>query len=131
MVLEIVLKRYLGYELEDEEVESLFWRFKTAAGKKKRITDVDLRAMVSNEVFKAKPIWKLGELQVICGTLGLSTTTVKLVTADGRTHVACSVGIGPVDSTFKAVNLVVKVLILMITLLLSLPFDFTRLSIKF
>ncbi|XP_019459838.1 PREDICTED: 2-isopropylmalate synthase 2, chloroplastic-like [Lupinus angustifolius] len=64
--------------------------------------------MVSNEVLKAEPIWKLGDLQVICGTLGFSTTTVKLVSADGSTHVACSVGIGPVDSTFKAVNLIVK-----------------------
>ncbi|CAL0324696.1 unnamed protein product [Lupinus luteus] len=98
----------LGYELEDEEVESLFWHFKATAGKKKRVTDADLRAMVSNEVVKEKRIWKLGDLQVICGTLAPSTTTVKLVKDDGSTHVACSVGIGPVDSTFKAVNLIVK-----------------------
>ena len=47
--------------------------------------------------------------QVTCGTLGLSTATVKLVDADGEEHVACSVGTGPVDSAYKAVDLIVKV----------------------
>jgi len=46
---------------------------------------------------------------VTCGTLGLSTSTVKLFSDDGRTHVACSVGTGPVDSAYKAVDLIVKV----------------------
>lgn len=44
-----------------------------------------------------------------CGTIGLSTATVKLVNIDGSTHVACSIGIGAVDSTYKAINLIVKV----------------------
>ena len=48
-------------------------------------------------------------MQVTCGTLGLSTATVRLITTDGSAHVACSVGSGSVDSTFKAVNLIVKV----------------------
>ena len=47
--------------------------------------------------------------QVTCGTLGLSTATVKLVDADGMEHIACSVGTGPVDSAYKAVDLIVKV----------------------
>lgn len=29
-----------------------------------RITDADLRALVSDEVFQAEPIWKLDDLQV-------------------------------------------------------------------
>lgn len=48
-------------------------------------------------------------MQVTCGTLGLSTATVKLIDADGREHVACSVGTGPVDSAYKAVDLIIKV----------------------
>ncbi|MBA0556129.1 hypothetical protein Golob_026257 [Gossypium lobatum] len=47
-------------------------------------------------------------MQVTCGTLGLSTATVKLIDADGREHVACSVGTGPVDSAYKAVDLIIK-----------------------
>ncbi|KAF3455606.1 hypothetical protein FNV43_RR00240 [Rhamnella rubrinervis] len=70
----------LGYELQDEQLENIFWRFKAIAEQKK----------------------------VTCGTLGLSTATVKLVNADGMEHVACSVGTGPVDSAYKAVDLIVK-----------------------
>ncbi|XP_047165078.1 2-isopropylmalate synthase 1, chloroplastic-like [Vigna umbellata] len=98
----------LGYELNDDQVQSLFWRFKGVAEKKKRVTDADLRALVSDEVFQAEPVWKLGDIQVTCGTLGLSTSTVKLLSSDGSTHVACSVGTGPVDSAYKAIDLIVK-----------------------
>ena len=47
--------------------------------------------------------------QVTCGTLGLSTATVRLIDAGGEDHVACSVGTGPVDSAYNAVDLIVKV----------------------
>ncbi|TKY50577.1 2-isopropylmalate synthase 2 [Spatholobus suberectus] len=98
----------LGYGLNDDQVQNLFWRFKAVAEQKKRVTDADLRALVSDEVFQAEPVWKLGDLQVTCGTLGLSTATVKLFSYDGSTHIACSVGTGPVDSAYKAVDLIVK-----------------------
>ncbi|BAT84708.1 hypothetical protein VIGAN_04214800 [Vigna angularis var. angularis] len=98
----------LGYELKEEEVDSLFLPFKAMAEKKKVVTDIDLKALVSYKVFNAEPIWKLGDLQVTCGTLGLSTTTVKLVNIDGTTHVACSIGTGVVDSAYRAINIIVK-----------------------
>nr|ARE67144.1 FEN1 [Aeschynomene evenia] len=98
----------LGYQLKDDEVASVFLHFKAMADKKKRVSDADLIALVSNEVTKAESIWKLGDLQVICGTQGLSTATVKLISTDGSEHIACSVGSGSVDSAFKAVNLIVK-----------------------
>lgn len=47
--------------------------------------------------------------QVTCGTLGLSTATVKLIDAQGEVHIACSVGTGPVDAAYKAVDLISKV----------------------
>ncbi|KAM7253247.1 hypothetical protein ACFE04_008691 [Oxalis oulophora] len=92
----------LGYELNNEQLDSIFWRFKA------RVTDADLVALVSDEVFQPEVVWKLLDLQVACGTLSLSTATVKLVDADGKEHVACAMGTGPVDSCFKAVDLIVK-----------------------
>ncbi|KAL9276912.1 hypothetical protein ACSQ67_025536 [Phaseolus vulgaris] len=97
----------LGYELKEDEVESVFQNFKAMA-EKKRVTDVDLKALVSDKVCDVEPIWKLGGLEVTCGTMNFSSTTIELVRIDGTTHVACSVGKGPVDSAFKAVNLIVK-----------------------
>ncbi|XP_031092158.1 2-isopropylmalate synthase A-like [Ipomoea triloba] len=99
----------LGYEIEGKELEDLFWRFKSVAERKKKVTDDDLIALVSDEVFQPQVFWRLGDVQVTCGSLGLSTATVKLIDADGEEHVACSVGTGPVDAAYKAVDLVTKV----------------------
>lgn len=55
--------------------------------------------------------------QITCGSLGLSTATVKLINTDGQEHIACSVGTGPVDAAYKAVDLIVKVLIQQKTLI--------------
>ncbi|KAF2300136.1 hypothetical protein GH714_009461 [Hevea brasiliensis] len=98
----------LGYELNDEQLGNIFWRFKAIAEQKKRVTDADLIALVSDEVFQPEIVWKLCDLQVTCGTLGLSTATVKLIDANGEEHIACSVGSGPVDAGYKAVDLIVQ-----------------------
>ncbi|XP_065866948.1 2-isopropylmalate synthase 2, chloroplastic-like isoform X1 [Euphorbia lathyris] len=98
----------LGYELDDEQLGSIFWHFKAVAEQKKRVTDADLIALVSDEVFQPEILWKLSDLQVTCGTLSLSTATVKLIDANGEEHVACSVGTGPVDAAYRAVDIIVK-----------------------
>ncbi|XP_059655020.1 2-isopropylmalate synthase A-like [Cornus florida] len=98
----------LGYDIDGKELDDLFWRFKAVAEKKKSITDDDIIALVSDVVFQPQVVWKLGDVQVTCGTLGLSTATVRLIDADGQEHVECSTGTGPVDSAYKAVDLIVK-----------------------
>ncbi|XP_021839739.1 2-isopropylmalate synthase A isoform X1 [Spinacia oleracea] len=99
----------LGYSFEGKELDDIFWRFKSVAEKKKHVLDEDIEALVIDELFQPDSVWSLGDLQVTCGTLGLSTATVKLVDVDGKEHVACSVGTGPVDSAYKAVDSIVKV----------------------
>eukprot|EP00268_Persea_americana_P029142 TRINITY_DN28203_c0_g1_i1.p1 TRINITY_DN28203_c0_g1~~TRINITY_DN28203_c0_g1_i1.p1 ORF type:complete len:613 (+),score=103.63 TRINITY_DN28203_c0_g1_i1:101-1939(+) len=99
----------LGYELDGRELDDLFWRFKAVAEKKKHISDGDIEALVSDEIFQPQIIWSLGDLQVTCGTLGLSTATVRLVDSDGAEHIECSVGTGPVDAAYKAIDRIVKV----------------------
>nr|XP_043609242.1 2-isopropylmalate synthase A-like [Erigeron canadensis] len=99
----------LGYDIDGKELNDLFWRFKSVAEMKKVITDDDLVALVSDEVFQPQVVWKFGDVQVTCGTLGLSTATVKLIDSDGKEHIACSTGTGPVDAAYKAVDLIVKV----------------------
>ncbi|KAL5727048.1 2-isopropylmalate synthase [Ranunculus cassubicifolius] len=99
----------LGYELDGKELDDVFWRFKAVAEKKKHLSDGDIEALISDEIFQPQAIWSLGDLQVTCGTLGLSTATVKLIGIDGTEHVACSVGTGPVDAAYKAIDLITKV----------------------
>ncbi|GMP78343.1 hypothetical protein CsSME_00034294 [Camellia sinensis var. sinensis] len=99
----------LGYDIDGKELDGLFWRFKAVAEKKKNITDDDLKALVSDVVFQPQVVWKLGDVQVTCGTLGLPMATVKLIDAEGEEHIACANGTGPVDSAYKAVDHIVKV----------------------
>jgi hypothetical protein len=53
--------------------------------------------------------WILKDLQVVCGTMGMPTATVKLKGPDGSVTVTSAVGVGPVDAAYKAVDSVVDV----------------------
>ncbi|XP_028056069.1 2-isopropylmalate synthase A-like isoform X2 [Camellia sinensis] len=99
----------LGYNVDGKEFDDLFWRFKAVAETKKITTDDDLIALVSDVVFQPQVVWKLGDVQVTCGTLGLPMATVRLIDVEGEEHIACANGTGPVDSAYKAVDLIVKV----------------------
>ena len=99
----------LGFNLEDEGLSSIFHSFKALADKKKAITDADLEALVEDQVYRAEEIFSLDGLQVACGTMGLPTATVRLRDMDGGLHVQASVGTGPVDAAFNAVDTVIQV----------------------
>ncbi|XP_066355837.1 2-isopropylmalate synthase A-like [Miscanthus floridulus] len=99
----------LGYEIGDKEFEDFFKRYKEVAEKKKRVTDEDLEALLSDEIFQPKVIWSLADVQATCGTLSLSTATVKLIGPDGEEKIACSVGTGPVDAAYKAVDQIIQI----------------------
>ncbi|XP_074560428.1 2-isopropylmalate synthase A-like [Curcuma longa] len=54
-----------GYEIDGKELDDVFKRFKEVAEKKKRISDEDLEALISDEIFQPPVIWSLGELQYL------------------------------------------------------------------
>jgi len=60
-------------------------------------------------------------LQVTHGNVGFSTATVKLIVLDGTEKIACSVGEGPVDASYKAINSIVQVRIETSSYYLRLP----------
>ena len=98
----------LGYELDDEELAQTFSRFKDLADKKKTITDADLEALVSDEIFQPHEIFSLDGLQVACGTIGMPTATVRLTGPDGKLYVQAAIGTGPVDAVYKAIDAIVQ-----------------------
>lgn len=99
----------LGYALNDDDLAKAFQRFKVLADKKKSICDADLEALVSDEIYQPVSVYTLESLQVACGTMGLPTATVRLKGPDGALSVQASVGTGPVDATYKAIDGIVKV----------------------
>ena len=98
----------MGHSLDDLEMDKAFTRFKDLADRKKVITDADLEALIADEFYQPREIFRLDGLQVSCGTMGLPTATVRLVGPDGKTHVHAAIGTGPVDAVYKAIDAIVK-----------------------
>ena len=100
----------MGYHLSKEELNEVFKRFKDVADKKKTVTDADLEAVVGDEVYQPVEAWELLKLQVQCGS-GLTPTAV--VTLQDNKHsttiTEASIGTGPVDALYKAINKIVQV----------------------
>jgi len=99
----------LGFDLSTQEVDDVFKRFKALADKKKGITDDDLLALVGDEVHQPAEIWKLIDLQVVCGTMGLPTCTIQMKGPEGILRTSVGVGAGPVDAAYKAIDKLVGV----------------------
>ncbi|MCP4139332.1 MAG: 2-isopropylmalate synthase [Chloroflexi bacterium] len=98
----------LGYEIDGEELKTVFKRFKDLADKKKIITDADLEALAEDQVYQAKELYRLDGLQVASGTMGLPTATVRMLGPDGELHVQAAIGTGPVDAVYKAIDEIVQ-----------------------
>ena len=98
----------LGYALDDAEADQIFERFKALADRKKIITDADLEALVSDELYQPRELYTMDGLQVACGTMGMPTATVRLRDPAGDLHVQAAVGTGPVDAVYKAIDGIVQ-----------------------
>ena len=98
----------LGYPLTGDGLDKAFARFKKLADKKKHITDADLLALVSDELYQPTEYWRLENIQVSCGT-GMPTATVRLTGPEGQLETSAEVGTGPVDAVYKAIQSIVHV----------------------
>ena len=101
--------RELGFELSEQELNAAFVRFKELADKKREISDRDLEAIVNDEIRHAPEAFKLDHVQVSCGDRAIPTATVTIVMPDGSEITDASVGTGPVDAIYKAINRIVQV----------------------
>lgn len=97
----------MGYEMSQEDLDRTFDRYKELADKKKVITDADLEALIEDQVYQTQEIFSLEGLQVACGTMGMPTATVRLRSPDGQLSLHATVGTGPVDATYKAIDAII------------------------
>ena len=98
----------MGFPLDGEELDRAFGRFKTLADKKKNVTDADLEALITDELYQPKEFFSLDGLQATCGTMGMPTATVRLRGPGGAVLVKAEVGTGPVDAAYKAIDQIVR-----------------------
>jgi 2-isopropylmalate synthase len=98
----------LGYDnLDKEDLDAAFKRFKKLADKKKVVTDADLEAIIADEVYQPPEIWKLNQIQVSCGDHSIPTASVDMTGPDGAVYRDAALGTGPVDAVYQAINRIV------------------------
>jgi len=99
----------MGYDnLSEDDLNKAFQRFKQLADHKKIVTDADLEAIITDEVYQPKEIWRLNYVQVSCGDHLTPTATVSLFSPTGEETIDASIGTGPVDAVYQAINRIVK-----------------------
>lgn len=98
----------LGYELNREELDKAFARFKEVADKKKEIFDEDLEAIIADEVHTTPEMYQLEYMTVMTSLEGVPTATIKIQTADGEL-IECGMGVGSVDAVYKTIDKIIPV----------------------
>jgi len=93
----------LGFTLSREDVQKAFDRFKELADRKIRITDVDLEAIVVDEIGSEADEYELVSIQVAGGTHLSPTATVRL-RRDGEVIDESAIGDGMIDAACGAVQ---------------------------
>jgi len=100
----------LGYHIRDDQFDAIYERFLEVADKKKTVDVRDLESIVAGEslVF-FEETFEMEKMQVMCGTAGIPTASVCLRGPDGNVICEASMGNGPVDAAYNAIDRIVRV----------------------
>jgi len=98
----------LGFIIDGETLDTIFAEFKILADKKKLVENRDLEAMVMGVSARAPETWKLDHWAVNTGSALGASGTVMMRHRDGSLRKEISMGDGPVDCIFKAINKIIK-----------------------
>jgi 2-isopropylmalate synthase len=97
----------LGLGVDAETLERIFAEFKDLADKKKAVNDRDLEALVMGAAASVPETWKLDHWAVNTGSALGASGAIRLQHRDGASHKLVSMGDGPIDSIFKAINRII------------------------
>jgi 2-isopropylmalate synthase len=93
----------LGFNVEGEDFERAFRRFKSLADAKKVIYNEDLEAIVSDSVHTIEDRFTFESLVLSCGS-GQSPNALVRLAQDGEILERSTTGVGPVDAIFRAIS---------------------------
>lgn len=100
----------LGFDLDDDKLNSVFARFKQVAERKKGgFEDEELEALMLDQGSNLNTLWTVTGCQVTTGMSGIPTATVKMIGPDGVERYVAKTGTGPVDAVYKAMDEIVGV----------------------
>ncbi|WP_017931430.1 2-isopropylmalate synthase [Robiginitomaculum antarcticum] len=96
----------LGFELSDNQLQSVFVAFKELADAKKEVFDSDIEALILGEAVGASGPWTIKSLYVSAGSdeNRQPKATVRLSHEDGREAEHVSIASGPMNAVFHAIS---------------------------
>ncbi|HVD57178.1 MAG TPA: 2-isopropylmalate synthase [Thermoleophilaceae bacterium] len=94
----------LGFEVEGAALNMAFKRFKELADKKKKVTALDLEAIVSDEMKQAPSAFEIESFEVEASNVRAPLAKVSVRMPDGSVGSGSFTGDGPVDAFFSAIN---------------------------
>jgi 2-isopropylmalate synthase len=97
----------LGLSVDAQTLETVFAEFKSLADKKKVVSDRDIEALVMGAAVSVPETWKLDHWAVNTGSALGASGTIRLQHRDGTFQKLVSMGDGPIDSIFKAINQII------------------------
>jgi 2-isopropylmalate synthase len=94
----------LGFEVEGAALNMAFKRFKELADKKKKVTALDLEAIVSDEMKQVPTAFEIESFEVEASNVRAPLARVSVRMPDGSVGSGSFTGDGPVDAFFSAIN---------------------------
>ena len=96
----------LGFEMSDNQLQSVFVAFKELADAKKEVFDSDLEALIMGEAVGTAGPWAIDSLYVSAGSdeNRQPKATVRLTHEDGRAEEHISEAKGPMNAVFAAIS---------------------------
>jgi 2-isopropylmalate synthase len=94
----------LGFSLTEEQLNRVFDAFKALADRKKVIYDADIEALAEAQIHDGPAVWVLEAVTCNAGSATIPSAAVALWHQDGTIFRDASLGDGPVDAVFKAIE---------------------------
>jgi 2-isopropylmalate synthase len=94
----------LGFQVEGAALNTAFKRFKELADKKKKVTALDLEALVSDEMRESPTAYGLEWFEVEASSGRAPLAKVGIRQPDGQVVEGQFTGDGPIDAFFAAIN---------------------------
>ena len=94
----------LGYDLSTEDAEKVYEEFKKLAEKKERVGAKELDAIIAAVALQVPPTYKLMSYIINTGNIITASAQVKLIKSDMGEVEGVSMGDGPIDAAFRAIE---------------------------
>lgn len=99
----IAAVKKMGYDLSDEDNSNVYAAFKRVAEKKEYVGTKEFEAIVASSALQVPPTYTIESYVINSGNVITATANIKLI-KDGKALSGVSIGDGPVDAAFLAIE---------------------------